>query len=151
MPSIPSIPGGGAASRVAGSEQTVWWLVAGRRGKVGIAWESSAAYRGRNLYFYSVGGGHGVFSRVIGMLVARGKEYTDTASAEGHAKARRVVQAYFQYCFLTAGVSDWTDGRDPAAVGCARQLWPYTPLDDLLATWQGQDPILTARQAAAFG
>jgi len=151
LPSIPSIAGGAQVRGVDGSERTVWWLLAGRRGAVGIAWESSDAYRNRHLYAYSQRRGGGILARVANMLGTDDKEYISTSSGDARDRAKLLVKSYFQYCYLTRDVSGWRLSRDPAAVGCVRQLWPYDDTNEIIRGFRDGDPVLTRRQADAFG
>lgn len=151
MPSLPSIAGGGPVRGVDGSERTLWWLLAGRRGAVGIGWESSDAYRDRHLYVYSQRRGGSVLRRVLNHLGTEAKEYLSIEGGDARSRAKLLVKAYYQYCFLTQGTSGWRSASDPAALNCVKKLWPNNDASDVIIGFQDGDPILTQRQAAAYG
>jgi len=81
MTSFRSIPGGGHVNGATASKRTIWRLSAGRRGKVGIILESSAAYRMPSLFLCPR---QRALRRFWGFCaLAIGADLWDTSAAQG--------------------------------------------------------------------
>jgi hypothetical protein len=85
----------------------------------------------------------------LNMLGTEEKKYIDTTSGDGKRKAKLVVEAYYQYCFLTQSKSGWKSGNDPAALNCVKKLWPNDPADNIIADFRLGNAVLTDTQVSS--